>query len=108
MVKPNNPIIPKVYGLPKIHKPGKKMRPIVSNIGAPTHNPAKWLVERFQTFPKFQTLNIKDSMKLRKKLEVKVESDDVLVSFDVTSLFPSIPLEKVLISLEKWLTIIIV
>ena len=36
--------------------------------------------------------------------EVKVESDDLLVSFDVTSFFPSIPLEKVLISLEKWLT----
>ena len=35
--------------------------------------------------------------------EVKVESDDVLVSFDVTSLFPSIPLGKVLIILEKWL-----
>ena len=23
-VKPNNPVIPKVYGLPKIHKPDKK------------------------------------------------------------------------------------
>jgi hypothetical protein len=34
---------------------------------------------------------------------VKVESDYVLVSFDVTSLFRSIPLEKVLISPEKWL-----
>jgi hypothetical protein len=58
------------------------MRLIVSNIGAPTHNPAKWLVK---TFPKFQTLNIKNSMDLIKKLEVKLESDDVLVS-----LFPSI------------------
>jgi Reverse transcriptase (RNA-dependent DNA polymerase). len=41
---------------------------------------------------------------IKKKLEVKVESDNMLVSFDVISLFPSIPLEKVLISLEKWLT----
>ena len=57
-VKPNNPIIPKVYGLPKTYKPGKKMRPIVSNIGAPTDNLAKWLVKRFETFPKFLTLNI--------------------------------------------------
>ena len=52
-IKPNNPIIP------KIHKQGKKMRPIVRNIGAPTHNIAKWLVKRFETFPKFLTLNIK-------------------------------------------------
>ena len=55
-VKPNNPIIPKVYGLPKIHKTGNKMRPIVSNIGAPTHKLAKWLVKRFEYFPKLQTL----------------------------------------------------
>ena len=58
-VKPNNPIIPKVYGLPKIHKTGNKMRPIVSNIGAPTHKLAKWLVKRFESFPKLQTLSIK-------------------------------------------------
>ena len=51
-VKPNNPIIPKVYGLTKIHKTGNKMRPIVSNIGAPTHKLAKWLVKRFESFPK--------------------------------------------------------
>jgi hypothetical protein len=35
--------------------------------------------------------------------EVKLESDDVLVLFDVTSLFPSIPLDKVLINFEKGL-----
>ena len=97
-VKPNNPVVP------KIHKPGRKIRPIVSNIGAPTHNLAKWLVKRFEKFPKFQTLNIKNSMELLKKLYVKVESDNVLVSFDVTPFIPSMPLEKMLISLEKWLT----
>ena len=44
-------------------------------------------------------------MDLIKKLEeVKIERDDVLVSFDVTSLFPSIPLDKVVINLEKWLS----
>ena len=57
-VKSNNPIILKVYGLPKIQKTGNKMRPIVSNIGAPTHKLAKWLVKRFESFPKFQTLSI--------------------------------------------------
>ena len=81
------------------------MRPIVSNIGAPTHKLAKWLVKRFESFPKLQTLSTKNSLDLIKKLEeVKIERDDVLVSFDVSSLFPSIPLYKVVINLEKWLS----
>jgi len=47
MIKVQNPQLPKLYGLPKIHKPGESMRPIVSNINAPTYNLAKYLVEMF-------------------------------------------------------------
>lgn len=36
-----NPSVPKMYGLPKTHKPILKMRPIVSNIGSPTEKVAK-------------------------------------------------------------------
>jgi len=34
---------PRMYGLPKIHKEGIPLRPIVSNIGAPTYQLAKHL-----------------------------------------------------------------
>ena len=34
---------PRLYGLPKIHKEGVPLRPIVSNIGAPTYQLAKFL-----------------------------------------------------------------
>ena len=53
-VKSNNQVIPKVYGLPKIHTTGNKMRPIVNNIGAPIHKLAKWLIKRSESFPKLQ------------------------------------------------------
>ena len=34
---------PKYYGLPKVHKPGMPLRPIISSIGAVTHSTAKEL-----------------------------------------------------------------
>lgn len=32
------------YGLPKIHKPGRALRPITSSIGSPTYAVSKYLV----------------------------------------------------------------
>jgi hypothetical protein len=31
----SNANVPKMYGLPKVHKIGQKMRPIISNVNAP-------------------------------------------------------------------------
>jgi hypothetical protein len=32
----SSPKVPRIYGAPKTHKPGKKLRPITSNIDAPS------------------------------------------------------------------------
>lgn len=37
--------------LPKTHKEGKKMRPIVSKVNAPRYKLAKWLVKEFNCLP---------------------------------------------------------
>ena len=42
-LSPNNSVIPKIYGLPKIHKEGVPLRPIVCTIGSPSYNLAKEL-----------------------------------------------------------------
>lgn len=34
----SNPIVPRIYGLPKIHKLGNKMRSISPDIDAPSNN----------------------------------------------------------------------
>lgn len=39
----SNPTIPRLYCLPKTHKPGNKMRPIVSSINSPTYLLSKCL-----------------------------------------------------------------
>lgn len=50
-VKVQNPQLPKLYGLPKIQKPGNNMSPIVTNINAPTYDLAKYLVKTlYNTF----------------------------------------------------------
>ncbi|KAG8239602.1 hypothetical protein J437_LFUL018654 [Ladona fulva] len=40
---PGAPAPPRLYGLPKIHKEGAPLRPIVSAINSPTYNLAKVL-----------------------------------------------------------------
>ena len=42
---PTGAVSPKFYGLPKIHKPGIPLRPIVSSIGTVTYNTAKELAK---------------------------------------------------------------
>ena len=101
---PRNPKLPTLKGLPKIHKEGKKMRPIINNIGSVTYKLAKWLVTQFQSFDKFETHNIRNSLDLVEKIrDVQLSDKDKLVSFDVVNLFPSVPKQQILKLLIKWL-----
>ena len=80
------------------------MRPIISNIGSPAYKLAKWLTEKFNSFSRFKSLNVKNSFDLVEKLEeIQLKDDDVMVSFDVAGLFPSIPIDKLPPLLGKWL-----
>lgn len=101
-----NPVLPRLYGLPKIHKPGGKMRPIVSNINAPIYKIAKWLVSEFNKLKPPESLAIKNSLECVELLKnITLEADDLLVSFDVISLYPNIPLTEALQVVNEWLDI---
>ena len=88
---------PKLYGLPKLHKPGIPMRPIVSFCGSPTYQLSRYLTTILQPLTdksrrKLQsTENFIDAIKT-----VQIPDDYKLVSFDVKSLFTSIPLQLAL------------
>lgn len=100
----SNPTMPKLYGLPKIHKIGNKMRPIVSNINAPCYSIAKWLVAEFKKLKPIESLSVKNSFEFVERMkDVQVNRDEIMVSFDVESLFPSIPIEQALIAMEEHL-----
>jgi Reverse transcriptase (RNA-dependent DNA polymerase) len=103
-LKVSNPVIPAMYALPKIHKEGNKMRPIVSSIGSPTEPLARWLVEELRTIEPPPGLDIKNSIEFTESLkEFEIEEDELLVSFDVTSLYPSIPIDIAVKNMEEWL-----
>ncbi|XP_072160566.1 uncharacterized protein [Bemisia tabaci] len=103
-LKASNPVTPKLYTLPKTHKQGEKMRPIVSNIDSPTYSLAKWLNKSFLQLGPINSMSVKNSNQFINEVQdTKISEDQVMVSFDVESLFPSVPIRKTLDILKKWL-----
>jgi len=83
---------PRFYGLPKIHKPYLPLRPVVSFVGSPSYALSKFISQILSSI-KNDVLNIRSSQELPHILsQIILEDDDVSVSFDVVSLFTSVPI----------------
>ncbi|XP_049914604.1 uncharacterized protein LOC126398968 [Epinephelus moara] len=84
--------IPCIYGLPKIHKEGAPLRPIVSSINSVTYNIAKHLANILAPLVGNTPHHIQNSIDFVNKVRgLKMDPDDTMVSYDVTSLFTCIP-----------------
>ncbi|GJQ77971.1 hypothetical protein Trydic_g2332 [Trypoxylus dichotomus] len=93
---------PRLYGLPKIHKPDVPLRPIVSAIGPATYPIAKCLTNRLQLYVGTTTSHIKDSAYFIDKNKTHTpKQKDLLVSFDVVSLFTMVPIKSALEQLHN-------
>ncbi|XP_071565721.1 uncharacterized protein [Temnothorax nylanderi] len=94
--------LPRGYGLPKVHKAGFPMRIIVSAIGSPLYNVASFMHDILQkSIPKPRS-RIKDSWSfVRKIANVNIDTDEILISLDVTALFTNIPKELVCEGIRK-------
>nr|VZI26364.1 unnamed protein product [Spirometra erinaceieuropaei] len=80
------------YGLPKVHKPGVPLRPIVSLHGTPTFGLSKWLYQRLCFLIKDSEWTVKSAGGFLTRIRhCRVEADEVMVSFDVVSVFTPIP-----------------
>jgi len=92
----SNPFTPKIYGLPKIHEEGDPLRPIVNIIGGPTYLLAKYLVWKLKPLVGHTHSFVKDSSSFFNELKgINFELIDIMVSFDVVSLYTNIPINKV-------------
>ncbi|XP_053699027.1 uncharacterized protein LOC128745997 [Sabethes cyaneus] len=105
-LRTSNPTLPRIKGQPKIHKPGTEMREIITANGSPTEKIAKWLVTEFQRMPiKFPSRSVSSTREFAQYIKTSGElaEDDIMVSFDVTALFPSVPVKESISLLEDWL-----
>lgn len=80
------------YGLPKIHKPGFKLRPITSMRGAPGHLLGRIFNFMLKKVFHVTEYHVKDSYSLKAFLDSTViPESDILISFDVIDMFSNIP-----------------
>jgi len=92
----SNAILPRAYGLPKIHKPGYPLRIIVLSTGSPLNNLALFLHKILRISLPAPPSRIDNSFELIKKLsDVHIPDDFSLVSLEVISLFTNVPVDLI-------------
>ena len=92
-IRPSDATTARFYGLPKIHKPNTPLRPIVSLPRSPTYELSKHLASILQSLVKTSTHSVSNAVTFLQQIkDLKIEPDETMVSFDVVSLFTSIPL----------------
>ncbi|XP_066267643.1 uncharacterized protein [Branchiostoma lanceolatum] len=93
---------PSFYGLPKIHKPGVPLRPIVSSIGSVTYNLASHLAQILGPLVGKSQHHVQNSAEFVHKIkDINVAEDEIITSYDVCSLFTCItPKEAVAVVRE--------
>lgn len=98
--------VPRLYGLPKIHKAGRPLRPIVSAVDSPTQPLAKYLAKMLQPHSVTAKSYVKNAAHLVSLLrDMKLGPDDLLVSFDIVSLFTKIPVDEAINTIKAKLNL---
>nr|XP_022909662.1 uncharacterized protein LOC111420848 [Onthophagus taurus] len=96
------PVPPRIYGLPKIHKPDVPLRPIVSAINSPTYQLAKHFSKILSPFTGRTESYIRDSPHFVESIRsMKLDPQDMLVNFDVESLFTRVPVKDAVDGLRQ-------
>ena len=95
---------PEFYGLPKTHKEGTPLRPIVSSIGAVTYSTSKELSRILRPLVGKSPHHICNNQDFIEHLKaITLGPEEVMVSYDVRALFTSVPIKPALEIIEKLL-----
>ena len=94
---PTGAVSPKYYGLPKIHKAGTPLRPIISSIGTATYNTAKELARILKPLVGTSNHHVQNTRDFIDQIkDVRLKDGESIMSYDVTSLFTSVPIKPAL------------
>ena len=94
---PTGCILPKFYGLPKIHKTGIPLRPIISSRGSVTYGVAKVLTRVLKPLVGNSPYYIQSTGDFVNKAKGNtLQLGECLTSYDVTALYISVPIDPTL------------
>ena len=100
----NSATLPLFYALIKTHKLGNPIRPIVSFIGSPSYNIAKFLSNLLTPSTNKSVHKLKNSFSAKEKLRlISIPDHYSLVSFEVKALFTSIPINYAILCVNEFL-----
>ena len=96
-IRPTGSLPPMLYGLPKIHKVDVPLRPMVSCIKSPSYSLSKHIASIISPLMGQSDSFVKNSEHFISTIrDITVDPDDIMVSFDVCSLFTNVPIEEAL------------
>lgn len=94
-LKPTGLDPPKFYGLPKVHKNNTPLRPIVACRGTPFYDTASYVAKIMNPLVGQSPHHLHNSRDMISRLQdIRVDDDEELISYDVTALFTSVPVEE--------------
>ena len=95
---------PKFYGLPKIHKEGMPLRPIVSSIGVVTYSTSKEISRILKPLVGKSPYHIQNSQDFIQQIQgIQLQPNQSMVSFNVKALFTSVPIQPAITIIKKLL-----
>ncbi|XP_076061580.1 uncharacterized protein LOC143037329 [Oratosquilla oratoria] len=93
---------PRMYGLPKIYKPGIPIHPITSGVNSASHNLARYLAKPLsKTLENIRGAHLWNPLDLIKRLQGIDFSGKKLASYDITSLFTRVSICDTLKAVER-------
>ena len=103
-IYPSGSTCPRLYGLPKVHKPNVPLRPIVSGCGSVSHSLARLIADILKPLAGNTNTFVKNSSEFASLIRnTNIEENEDMVSFDVESLYTSIPVDSALQAVETYL-----
>ena len=93
-IKPRHKQPPRIYGQPKIHKPEIPLRPIVSCVNTFAYDLSAHLADILSLLTGKSDYTVTNSSHFVSTIShERIQENEVMVSFDVESLFTNVPIE---------------